>query len=621
MFIAVCAFAIAGKATFAAEAVEQKGRDAQESGASKVIAKPLRSFRPEEREAIERFRDFYRQYSDGSNSDVSLAVNLDFLHPYAHHLLETIKQGKQDEYIQTLQREVEEALSRKAISANWLVDAHFRYLTLLGPLSPGEQDIFHHVPHHKYLDALLMKDTFGHPVVLNLYAWGSSIDKHGEYYFDVSGSFPYFPEVSNEIIELIDREVAKHLSPPIIYTCLGEGIFPVELLIECLLDETYLVGMPTTKIKDVHGEEETTALGFGFHDLLHYKVDPRRRALHTYMRGLVAEYVKQGGFASDVVPQLVPLVVQKYKLMMEALKVAHKNLEKQEKEPRIGLFLMQHEVPTFSAQFYTFKTPTEMVEAMRSGSEEAYKAVEAWENPDDPLQTSPLTGQSTLTDDQIRDIALQRAQVDGSIYEPLGIYQVKAENESIIYITEEANRKAAKGQWILQNSRIIIKRSPQFIDAVFELRNGAKKVYSYPTLYRKWKNSRASLNMLRYAGRDLSQPALQDVSPEDARELVMGFLTEVRQNLTTTMQQFTERSKAFYGAGEGSYAEKYEKDFRAIDSRLERLLKQSLPQVELPQGTSMTTSTKIPRTSAAEITSSSAAMGARNDGSVDRAGE
>jgi hypothetical protein len=529
------------------------------------------AFAPGNLQAIEDFRIFYRRHGKGEMADRVLAEHHESLNPFANYLLEKMQEGKQSKQIQKLTNEVERNLNENAVSPVWLIDAHFRYLTLLGDMSAEEKEVFFHVPHNKYLKALLEKNLKGEPCVLDLYQWGLSLGREREYFYKPGTKASF--TLSKNAEKKIEEEIVKHLPSPVFYPLLGEALLPMELIINCWIDGMYLIGMPVKNIKAVHGEE-ASALGFAFHDLFHFKLDERWAALGGYISSLVARYVQEGGFALDVIPHLVPLAVQKYQLIMEALRNAHDHV-KGNKQALVGEFIILHEAPSFSETLFTLSNPVEILQTIIGGSLSHYEGPNAWENPSDELDTSPLTGESRKSDTEIKEIALLKALEDQILNVPYDIYNKTNENGEVMgYVSDIAERKELKKEWFLKNTRFTVTRLRQFIDATFELPSGEEKTYSFPTLVRKWKNIEASAGLLGVVGIAIQKPNLTQKSDEENRAAVIAALEDGHSKIVETINVFATQAKASFGEGPGSYAEDYAARFRAIQQQLEALIKQ-----------------------------------------------
>lgn len=531
------------------------------------------SLAPGNLKAVETFRAFYRDHSEGSHNDTSLAEHQDVLIPFAQFLLETMSQEKQNSDLEELQKEVEIIIAKKRVSPDWLIDMHFRFLAL-GGMSESERDIFSHVPHHKYLDALLAKDIYNKPVVVDLNKWGASLNREGEYFYTSKRKMPflYGQGVSKKAMSLINKVTVEHLHPPIIYPSLGEGILPIRLIIRNWLDEIYHLGMPIKNVKDVHGEENTSKLGFAFHDLFHYKNDKRRASLGAYLEGMVGSYVQSGqGFVSDIIPQLVPLAVQKYKLIGQALEKAYLSLET-DNHALMGFFILAHEVSPFSPELFDLSNPIALMNAMVSKGLSYYSNPNAWENPDDPLQTL-LNGGTVLDDEMIKELALARLAEDGLLNLPYQIYEKRGESGGYLgYAKEERERIEIRKAWLPKNTRSVVKKTAQFIDVIVEFADGQKKTITYPTLNRKWKNVNASLGSLFFAGIKLEPPVLAGLDPNQDRANALEFIELVRSKLENTMTDFAQKAKDTFGEGPGSYTEEYTAKFKAIGQKIEELV-------------------------------------------------
>lgn len=525
--------------------------------------------------AIQEFREFYRQHGSGEMADSILAEHNDIFVPFATHLLEVVQAGPATAYTEKLKNEIKRALDEKTVSSIWVVDTHFRYLALLSPMSEEEKDVFFHVPYHDYLNALLETDRNGNPVVIDPVKWVVTLDRKGEYFYR-PGKQVFFPDLSTEAQEKIDQEIARHLPSPILYPVLGEGIFTPEFILNNWIDEIYLLGMPLENIENVHGEE-ASSLGFAFHDLFHFKLDERRASLLAHIYSEVGGYVRQGYFASDVIPNIAPFAVEKYNLIREALKKAHEGV-KEDRHARAGEFAAFHEVLSFPANLFALSSPVEMLKVMLEGSVSGYEEDEAWENPEDVLVTSPLTGESPKSDEDIKELAFPKVLEDQTVFVPIDVYYKTNEQGERTYVYEPEAQKLIRAEWLRKNTRFGVKRSPQFIDATFEFLNGEKKTYSFPTLVRKWNNIGHSLEILKLAGIDVEKPELTREDLDLARQIAIGVLTHVRSELQGAIQAFGEKAKACFGEGNGSYAAEYAAKFNDIEARQQEIMKLFQPQ-------------------------------------------
>jgi hypothetical protein len=531
-----------------------------------------KAFVPDNLKAIEVFRQFYRQFGSGETSDAALAEQHDVFIPFAQHLLATIRSGNQGSDIQKLGNEVERYLEEKTISAVWLVDAHFRYLTLLnnGDMFAAEKDIFFHVRYNKYLKALLEKDLRGKPVVTDLYKWGLSLDRKGEYFYE-PGTQVFSPHVSQKAMKKIDKEIVKYLPSLILYPALGEAVFPVDLILNCWMDRIHIMGMPTQTVQKVHGET-ASALGFAFHDLFHFKLDQRDSSLLSYIYSIVAQHVQEGGFAEDIIPHIVPFAVEKYKLIMDALRKAHESAT-EDKEALAGEFTAFHEALRFPVELFSFSNPAEVLQTMLKGSLSYYEEFDSWESPDDILVTSPLTGETMMSDENIREIAIHEALEDPELVSLAlvhNIYNVLDDKGQPRYVLDPEEQKTIRQEW-LRKARFEVKKSPQFIDVIIKLPNGEKKTYMLPTLVRKWNNIDHSFDLLEIAGIKMEKPTLTGI-PEKDRKIAMDLLANVRSGLQDLMTAFGRKAIDSFGEGEGSYTQEYQTKFNDIEARGKEIL-------------------------------------------------
>lgn len=529
--------------------------------------KTTQKFIPQNLKTIKILREFHQQYGEKS-----LVEHHDVLIPFAEYLLETMNSGLQNKYTEKLKKEVNRNLEDREVSATWLLGIHVRYISLLGEPTPAEIELFDHTPSEPgYFKALLKKDIHGNPSVLNIYKISSLLDKADNGDRVIKKIF--VPELYDKARKQINHELKKTLPLPILYPLLGEGILHPRFIINCLLDEIYPIGAPTGSVPSVHGEN-ATPISFTYHDYFHHKIDTRRQVLKTYIQFEVAEAIKNGMWASDFIPHLVPLAVQKYNLFMDALKFANVSLG-EDKHGFSGLFFMMHEFPSFSVDLFKKSNPSEIFETMLKGSLSEFNEDESWHNPTDILRTNPLDGMAFSTDKEIKEAAVERALKDSTLVDyapyPYDIYN-KVDGKGNIEgrITGDQEVQQARKNWLLKNSRIELKKSAQFIDAIIQFTNSQEKTYTFPTLYRKWRNFEASSGMLKFAGIQLVQPQLTTNVIEN-REIAINFIEQVNGKIKGTMEDFLAKAKVFLGEGSGSYSEIYANKFSDIESKISKI--------------------------------------------------
>lgn len=559
--------------------------------------KTTQTFVPENQKVIDAFRAFYKDH--GSRAKVE---PLDMWIPFVQDLLTKMERGTQNVHISKLQQEIKENLASKSISLERLTYFYLGYLALVSTPSETEISLLDHTPSYPgYFKAFFKNDLHGNPVVMDILKLSKEFgaaDHHGR---NVAGL--YVSNISYEARKQIKKELKKQLPLPFLYPLLGESTLNPHFIGNCWLDEVRPFGMPLGQTPNVHGEL-ASPLGFTYHDWFHYLLDSRRRLLQYYIEIQVSEAVQNGAFASDVIPALVPLAVEKYKMFMNALKHANQAVVK-DNYAFTGFFFMINEYPALSLDFLEKSNLPEVLEGMLKGSLKSFKKNESWDNPNDILRTSPLNGQSALTEEQIKNAVQERVIQNFekefeknnfykfSMYPPYTIYEIRDDNGNVKgHITDKQEQQQCRKNWLIENMRIKVETSDQFIDGLVEFKDGDEIIYTFPTLKRKWNNFGASEGMLKYAGVKLRRlPLLPEDKPitftdknsgkpvnisimdifKKNRETAINFVKLVNEKIQGTMKDFVQKANTSFGQGEGSYAATYAQKFEEIQKKMDKV--------------------------------------------------
>ncbi len=454
------------------------------------------------------------------------------------------------------------------ISPRWIFDVHFRMATALGERTADEIEIFSHVVHPEVFFGMLTPGA----TVNSLSAY-LSVEK-----YDTRGNeLPQYwvaDGISPEATDELSIATRKALPKRALYPCLEAGKFGIPFLIECILQDVFPAGFPTTTLRG-HGST-LSMYGFAAHEVLHSLLDRRQYELVSYVMREATKYYESGGNIPLFIEVAPKVAAAKYTNLMQSLYDIYDAMvtayATSDDKPLFhrdiaGFFWILHEKEgSFPSEIYGL---TELQDALNMATSfptneteptehSDFSTYDSWDSSFDPLETSPITGASPKSDEEIYSLVIGNMTMgDANCYKYTGFY-------SEIPIQENN---------IVQKS---IKRTERFIDVAFKLRDGSELAYSFPTLYHKWANMNDNLALLRYAGNTIAKPDLsQQAGPREAAQAV---LLSVEIGIQSLVQHFRERAIHFAliaKEGEGSsIAERFSQRVHHLDEQLQQQLSQ-----------------------------------------------
>lgn len=285
-----------------------------------------------------------------------------------------------------------------------------------------------------------------------------------------------------------------------------------------------------------------TPLSFTVHDYIHRNLDPRPKALKQFILNELAAQVEQGHSLDFAAPILVEQALQRYQLLNEGLNhlfnyyIIHLNMHHDEgtfKKAMAGFFWVMRErtqiVPDIYktgdfAQVLKFLAGDDFITAEegksdRNGSQKLKIDPESWAASYDLYATSPLTGETALTDEEIANKTLELLR--------------STNPETDLFISPD--QMEAKHTYS-------IKMTKRFIDIMLKANHGLNSSLSVPTLYHKWLTLDDSRALLKYAGINIEKPSLDSKKEREARFMALATLESVEKAIKELVTNFAESS-------------------------------------------------------------------------------
>ena len=308
-----------------------------------------------------------------------------------------------------------------------------------------------------------------------------------------------------------------------------------------------------------HGipKRESTPVGLHLHDTVHGEEGKKEENFVKHVLekvdASIGTYGNPGQTIKDLVDGYTDVALKVYDAIYQSIEDYHQWLVSTVlpargidayRELMGGLFYMLREKAFFPPELYSQDRLEDVMDMMVSGSID--RLMEAsWESPEDPLETSPLTGlpigrfasdARSYDEGLVQSFLSQEGRIDQPLsskvtYEPNGPRdEIRGANPEVRFITAKA---------------------------VFP---GDEVEQSYPTLFHKWTNLDDSLTILRFAGIKLQKPDLHampaltleegqvvasDFADPHHRMTAMNFLGEVQGHLKTLMEKNALAYKVF----------------------------------------------------------------------------
>jgi hypothetical protein len=482
--------------------------------------------------------------------------------PMANYLLTYVKKHETTQYLSTFQTEIERHIKEEKISLDWLSGAHFRYAALISTPSEEEKNFWGHpfTSEAGTFEAYFQTDKKGLPVALEpekLQAALRAFDEKNEHSSRILTTFS----------KSLDKEIKKYILKDAHYPLLGESLLDARFLLNGWIDGIYPIAFPTEIIRRVHGVPETSPFSFAFHDFLHAKQDQiaLRGAFRAYVERSIEAAKAPSLFVNDLIRQGVPVWIKKFNLLKSAVKEALGSVEGKQKS-LMGLFLLIHEFPSFSPELFKQTSVSELFKTMRGDALEGLKNSSNWDNSSDPLKTNPVSGESSFTEDEIKQQTLETIKQNGFHY-PSYIY-VKTDVEGKeIFLDDKEKEKAEKAY--LQRSRSTINDTKDFIHVTLAFEDGPVKQQIYPTLFRKTSNYHAYKGLFESAGLEPLQEPSFDGSLAKNRTKAIAFIDQRKEYLELLLNTAVEEiTTHFQEGGEDSYENKYKEEYQKIETEV-----------------------------------------------------
>ena len=429
------------------------------------------------------------------------ARHTDLLLPKVEELKDFITQhpeGKTDVETRFLQ-EIDYRLEHKSVTIDWLYIVALRYLACKSDIQDDSLSVARSTFNSHYLDALLDKDSLSSGLsYLGFLGAQPKNNAMKEKYF--------FRNISEQAFDEIDSLISKKVFSFTLPLMGGKAKFGVPFLTAANWMDIYPVAVTYDSTR-AHGTE-FSPVEFALHDKFHEQLDSKHHALYSTVIARVDEHLENGGSATDI-EKIIDAVINHYTALQSAmlglqLKIAETYYDSdRETYSKImnGAFWLTHEYPSVSGEDLEAESFPSVLTSLTSKVLGQFLEKESWENSQDPFETSPITGETKLSDQEItkkffdeelmKETSVDFLQIIG--YEDISFDDKREKIISHLDSTE------------------VHRDGSRFIYVTFKFKNGLEKKYRYTTLYHKWRNLDDALGLLGMSGIKIDKPDLTEI--------------------------------------------------------------------------------------------------------------
>lgn len=288
----------------------------------------------------------------------------------------------------------------------------------------------------------------------------------------------------------------------------------------------------------VHGMPMTPG-ALAWHDKFHGDVAEESRAFEPWVDQVLSSVSSQGLSVQDFSEKVGPLLTRQYKSVLGMYEYLYQQTtgllmqghEEAYKKMLVGFFLAMHESPIFESEMYRTSNPDKVLRLHLNNVREALMGDFSLSN--DPLNTDPGTGKTTLTEAEIFQVSLPRIVA-------------RLKEEGLGYLVEEWN--ATKGvseysgpkakDYLNKNIHgVKIRTTPYGTDLDIEFKNGKRFVISHPGNKSIFETNQDHGKLLKFLGVDISHPVLGDDAAEN-KAVVAAYYKTLKKEFGAVLDFF-----------------------------------------------------------------------------------
>jgi len=507
-------------------------RDASDALAARVLPSQFIGQKQYDPKIVQAYRQHVKNSGD---QERALLEHCDALAPLAEALSQYIQANDPTHPLaQHFLTEISDHILRKEITPLWIMMASLRYAAAVSNVSADENDLFMHVINPNIFEGILKRNAYK-----NQWTTLQSIELTDKRNNTIE-TFYSLQNLHHTMLNSIGEEVEKTFPPAAVYPMAGVGKFGLSFLLRCYNHDTFLLGLPKKKSVGAHGTN-MSRVGFIVHDLLHRQVDPGFRGVKKHVAQKADIFVGAGGDAEQFIRFYSPVAVYKHTVLkgfLDTLQTSFQNYlishygKSEFLKTMGGAFMVYHEYPTSPEELLDLNSLENIIKKLAINTKNTLSSKDVWESPFDPLQTSPKTGKSALSQKAIIEGSFRNSLLQEDIWLPQSYHTTSPTPDRSAFIEKMV-------------SKAEVVSSQRFIDVKFSLKNGQKFTYTFTTLFHKWHNMDDAIGLLKMAGVSIEKPDLSLLNTEDSRKMAQDTLRTVRKEVKTLVDHFQDRALFF----------------------------------------------------------------------------
>lgn len=417
--------------------------------------------------------------------------------------------------------EIDQKIEESVFNYQWLFELPLRFSVAISNPSNEEVDFYYHISKPGAYPGFFKNDLWR-----NAQQFSQALLNDNQKCSYKTEEYSCNMEHLEDSLKIIQQEIELNLSPVVYYPILNHTLFSLTELILLYLEDIYPLALADLKDElHAHGfkdSEKFSNFGYLYHDVFHANFDNKRRVLKTYIFNTLEKKLLQNQFSKELVQKLTYKATEKYKNILNLFKlIIHKKMFELSKQNNtgsldkyiVGLFIAIHEYPSWNLDMFETDNGFELINIFTKKIISKFQSRIMWESPDDILKTSPINGDSSLSDSEI-----------------IQIYKDSLDDVVIDYNSMEKTK--------------VNRSSKRFIEVDIFMKNGKHFKQSFATLYHKFLNSQDNINLLSLAGINIDFPKLSEDNVQQARSCVQDHLERIRIHLIDQVLKFKDMAQS-----------------------------------------------------------------------------
>lgn len=442
---------------------------------------------------------------------------------------------------QYLMKEMQEYQDNQRVNYEWAQTILLRFAAAISTPSEDEKEVFQHVLNTGRYDGFFEKDLWKDPIRFYQAIKNSKDHSH----FNCSSHTTSY--LYSDFVKTVKKKVGSYFLPHSFLPLPGVTYFAREEMVDLSFDNTYMLALSPLKDKRrAHGIDNASVFGHLFHDVFHGHFDSKKTSFQQYVVQTVDRAVGEGVPAGKMTDLFVPLAIDRYHNAMFLFKAIFSGLGDKYKEDKTtyekllnALFFTIHEYPAWSKEIFDHDVAATVVKTFVQNAQNVLNHREMWESEEDPFNTSPQDGSTTMTDDEI----------------------IKAYTENLI------QQKSMTGPEDVEFTKLT--RSKRFIYTEIHLNNGGNFKISYATLHQKLLNAADAVGRIALTGTKIHLPDSTTATSDATIAALRAVKDELRTHLSLFQEEALKLMEEAASQGEASFVSIFEKNNREVTGKIE----------------------------------------------------